>query len=158
VWTLGQAGDSGYLFGITFAQGIFVAVGGPFSGGTQKIVTSTDGIQWLQRSLNTGYTPSLQSVVYGNGSFVAVGGKGLILQTDPYWKLWAPANVAAPGASIQWTLSAQSNRDYRFQYLDPLVGLAWSNLFLFRATNETVTLTDPTASNTPARWYRVVSP
>lgn len=157
VWTTGQAGDADYLFGITFAQGIFVAVGGPYSGGAQKIVTSADGINWQQRPINTGYSPSLQSVAYGNGSFVAVGGKGLILQSDPYWKLWV-ANSTPLGSPIQLTFSAEVNRKDRFQYSDPAGTLVWSNLFEFTATNEITNLSDPTASNAPARLYRVVSP
>lgn len=158
VWNRGQAGNNAsYLFGITFAQGLFVAVGGPYSSGSQKIVTSTDGINWQQRSINTGYSPSLQSVVYGNGSFVTVGGKGLILQSDPYWKLSATGPVQL-GSSIRWKFAAEANRDYRFQYANPIGVVVWSNLFNFTTTNEMTILADPTASNSPTRLYRVISP
>ncbi len=44
----------------------FVAVGGP---GT--ILTSADGIDWVQRDLGT--TNNLSAVGYANGRFVAVG-------------------------------------------------------------------------------------
>src|SRR5262249_50250611 len=37
-WTV----SSDYVFGVTSAQNLFLAVGGPYGGGSQKIVTSPD--------------------------------------------------------------------------------------------------------------------
>ncbi len=50
--------------------------------GYEQIKTSTDGSTWIDASTNfSGY--NLQDVAYGNGTFVAVGGSGLIaISTD----------------------------------------------------------------------------
>ena len=63
------------LNGVTFANGTFVAVG---SDGT--ILTSPDGVTWIQRS--SGTTNLLNGVTFANGTFVAVGRGGTIL-TSP---------------------------------------------------------------------------
>jgi hypothetical protein len=71
---------------ILYANGLFVAVGGGLSlhitspapgDRTPKgwILTSTDAVHWTLRTL--GANLSLQSVTYGNGRFVAVGGRSV---------------------------------------------------------------------------------
>ncbi len=62
-WTV-MSITSYYLTNITYAQGVFIALG---QFGT--LITSTDGITWNTRVCEYG---SWNSVVYGNGSFVAV--------------------------------------------------------------------------------------
>ncbi len=57
------------LRGVTYGNGIFVAVG---DAGT--ILTSPDGITWTPRNSGTSYF--LSGVTYGEGSFVAVGNIG----------------------------------------------------------------------------------
>ena len=65
-WTLCTSqGNS--LFGVTYGNGLFVAVG---SDGT--ILTSPDGVNWTAQASGTG--SDLNGVTYGNGLFVAVGG------------------------------------------------------------------------------------
>ena len=54
------------LSAVAYGNGQFVAVG---FGGT--IVTSTDGVSWVQRE--SGTQNYLKGVAYGNGQFVAVG-------------------------------------------------------------------------------------
>jgi len=54
------------LEAIVYGSGLFVAVG---FGGT--VVTSTDGITWVQQHSATQY--DLEGIAYGNGQFVAVG-------------------------------------------------------------------------------------
>lgn len=54
------------LSSVTYGNGLFVAVG---TGGA--IVTSTNGTNWVARSLPVGL--DVRSVVYGNNRFVAVG-------------------------------------------------------------------------------------
>jgi hypothetical protein len=63
----GRTSGTGYwLDGVTYGNGLFVAVG---DGGT--ILTSPDGVNWTQRTSGTGNW--LFGVTYGNGLFVAVG-------------------------------------------------------------------------------------
>jgi len=71
-------------YGITYADGKFVAVGAQ---GT--IITSTDGTTWaLQTSV---ISDDLFAVAYGNGKFVAVGALGKII-TSPDGITWTIQN------------------------------------------------------------------
>ena len=63
------------LYGVTFANGAFVAVG---ASGT--ILTSTDGASWTDSASVT--SAQLSGVVSGNNTFVAVGYTGTILQSN----------------------------------------------------------------------------
>jgi len=88
VWTNQVSGTDRRLDDVTFANGIFVAVGG---GDLNPIIlTSPDGIAWTQRSANSAYP--LTSVAYGNGTFVAVGVAGTAM-TSVDGLSW----VAGPG-------------------------------------------------------------
>ena len=68
-WTSRTSRTKDSLTGVTYGNGIFVAVCG---GAT--ILTSTDAITWTVRSSGTFTNTSLNGVTYGNGTFVAVGG------------------------------------------------------------------------------------
>jgi hypothetical protein len=156
-WTeLFRTVNSDYLFGITHAYGLFVGVGGPYNGGSQKIVTSSDGLNWQWRAVTTGLSPSLRAVAHGNRSFVAVGDKGIILQSDPILRL-AVGRVLSGGAR-EWLLNGEIGRNYRFQFALNPVGGEWTDITSFTASDETTLLTDPTAGDAPFRFYRVVSP
>jgi hypothetical protein len=65
-WTRRTSGTSDWLFGVTYGNGLFVAVGWD---GT--ILTSPDGVNWTART--SGTSNCLSGVTYGNGLFVAVG-------------------------------------------------------------------------------------
>jgi hypothetical protein len=78
-WTLRSWGF-GFFDGVTYGNGLFVAVGAK---GT--ILTSPDGVSWTPRT--SGTDSSLFGVTYGNGLFVAVGAKGTIL-TSPDGVSW----------------------------------------------------------------------
>ena len=73
-WTLRSWGF-GLFFGLTYGNGLFVAVG---KYGT--ILTSRNGVKWIRRA--SGTSNDLNGVTYGNGIFVAVGRYGTIL-TSP---------------------------------------------------------------------------
>jgi hypothetical protein len=80
VWESHGSGVTKTLYGVTYGNGLFVAVG---ESGT--ILTSPDGITWTDRS--SGVTVYLNGVTYGNGLFVAVGQSGAIL-TSPNGITW----------------------------------------------------------------------
>jgi hypothetical protein len=67
-WAQGMSvnGTRSFRTGIAYGKGQFVEVW--FLGG---LATSTDGLKWTQR---IGYWTQLQSVAYGNGHFLVVGG------------------------------------------------------------------------------------
>ncbi|MBI4595493.1 MAG: hypothetical protein HY730_03840, partial [Candidatus Tectomicrobia bacterium] len=60
------------LFGITYGDGAFVAVGD-----RGAIITSSDGITWTAGS--SGTSNGLRGITYGKGTFVAVGDRGATL-------------------------------------------------------------------------------
>lgn len=89
LWTVRDAALSDNLYGITYGNGQFVAVG---KGGT--IITSPDGIAWTKQT--SGVKINLLSIAFGtpngNNLFVAVGGdllgtSGVIL-TSPDGVAW----------------------------------------------------------------------
>lgn len=112
-WILTDSGASHYLSGVTFGQGMFVAVGyggllqtstdgvqwsAPANAthewlyyatydnntfmavGEDIIVSSSNGVDWTPRHVKS---MVLNGIAYGNGTWVAVGNRGLILQSDP---------------------------------------------------------------------------
>ncbi len=71
------------LSGVAHGNGIFVAVGMNYTGDS-TLLTSTNGIDWVQRTAGTPL--SLRAVTFGAGRFVAVGdaggGEAVILSSD----------------------------------------------------------------------------
>lgn len=75
-----------FLRGITYGNGLFVAVGGSYVDEPGVIMTSRDGHTWIRRNVRNKI--NLSGVTYNNGLFVAVGDAGTILtSTDGVaWK------------------------------------------------------------------------
>ena len=85
------AGDS-FLNTVGYGNGRFVAVGTKDEYSAPLLVTSADGVQWVERPSpfdanywGSGYTEELYSITYGNGLFVAVGDR---LWTSPDGLSW----------------------------------------------------------------------
>jgi hypothetical protein len=154
-WINQQIGNTDYLIGCTFAQGRFIAVGGPFGGGGQKIVSSADGANWTVHPVTTLLSGRLEGVAYGNGYFVAVGQKGIILQSDPVFDLESGERLSLGG--IRWTLTGEIGRNYNVQFATNLTETNWTTLTNFISTTETTFVTDPFPAAT-VRFYRVLSP
>jgi len=114
-WTYrGSTGGGSYVYGLTCAQGLFVGAGGPsfaFDSG-QVITTSPDGFAWRERSVNVTNSATLRAVTYGNGRFVAVGDKGMVLKSGPIFTLRPPV---VNGANAEFVLAGESGRVYRIQ-------------------------------------------
>lgn len=82
---------------VTYGNGLFVAV----AIGTNKIMTSPDGINWTARDAIQGYW---YSVTYGSGLFVAVAYTGSnIIMTSPdgiNWTVQAKPSSFVEGRSV----------------------------------------------------------
>ncbi len=85
-WSPIAIGNQFAVKAIIFANGIFVAVGRANDGSV--ILTSSDGVNWIIREEGTDFC-GLTGVTYGNGTFVAVSGGGLVL-TSPDGVTWTP--------------------------------------------------------------------
>lgn len=76
-WTTRTSGTSNHLYGVTYGNSTFVAVG--LRG---KIVTSPDGVTWKTRKSGVPDDyDALNGVTFGNSTFVAVGDNGAIIQS-----------------------------------------------------------------------------
>jgi hypothetical protein len=69
-WTSPSISLPGYVADLTYARGLYVAVG-QIPAGQAMILTSTTGSQWISR--NPGTPNRLLSVTYGMGFFLATG-------------------------------------------------------------------------------------
>ncbi len=69
-WTARTAAVNNDWYGVTYGNGLFVAVAGTGTG--NRVMTSPDGITWTSRTSAADYM--WRQVVYGNGVFVAVSG------------------------------------------------------------------------------------
>ena len=84
-WTARSATEANFWSSVTFGNGTFVAVS---TSGTNRVMTSTDGITWTARSVPAS---TWTSVTYGNGLFVAVAGSGTDrIMTSPDGVTWTP--------------------------------------------------------------------
>lgn len=89
-WTSRASGTTSKpIFGVTYGNGIFVAVGHS-DYQDAYIGTSTDGENWTVR--HSGTKAFLFDVVFGNGMFVATGSSGAIL-TSTDGTTWTPATT-----------------------------------------------------------------
>jgi hypothetical protein len=89
-WTERSKPDDTGLFGVTYGDGTFVAVG---NNGT--VCLTSDGIAW--QKINAGTDRRLRSVVYGGGQFVAVGQNGIIVSSK-YGSDWT---IRSPKTDFQ---------------------------------------------------------
>lgn len=86
-WTQGAItglSHTATINGVAFGNGIFVAVGdktGTDSTDPGFIITSVDGITWVERSSQYITTNNLHNVVFSDGYFYAVGENDTILRT-----------------------------------------------------------------------------
>lgn len=94
IWTARTASELNAWNAITYGNGIFVAVSG---GGTNRVMTSTDGINWVSRVATA--ASLWRSVAFGNGIFVAVASTGtdrVMTSTDGI--NWTLRTAAEPNA------------------------------------------------------------
>jgi hypothetical protein len=68
------------LNGITYANGLFVAVGGSSAGGSGFVETSTDGLNWIVQQSPA--EDALDGIAYGNGQFIAVTSSSVLSSAD----------------------------------------------------------------------------
>ncbi len=160
-WSEGLAGTGANLFGIAWGNGSFVTVGGyggpfgQFGGGTVGfILSSANAITWVNQFEET--NSSLNGVVYGNGSFVAVGNNGTILQSGPIFTVTGSNQFANGGFALN--LVGQIGRGYRIQTSTNLADSNWTDLIDFTNTTETMQFLDTSATNYSERFYRVATP
>lgn len=83
-WSPRDAQQTGYLMDVSYGNGRWVAVGEGYPGGPgrERMLTSSDGINWTPGLSPDGPVgPILNAVAYGDGQFLAVGNQGNLLQS-----------------------------------------------------------------------------
>jgi len=96
-WTIRTSASANNWFGVTYGNGLFVAVSG--TGTNNRVMTSPDGITWTSR------TPAVDNtwrgLTFGNGLFVAVAetGTGNGVMTSPDGITWTSRS---PAADLKW--------------------------------------------------------
>jgi hypothetical protein len=108
-WTAGNTLQKTDLASITYGAGLYVAVGG--TSGTASAVSSTDGITWIDRSsvvtaLGAG---SYSSIVYGNGTFIAIQTGGIQTTYTTNGVTWTAGGNLPNLGSNNWTSLAYGN-------------------------------------------------
>jgi hypothetical protein len=80
-WTARTSGTSSTLYGVTYGNGLYVAVGSSGSSGSDgAILTSSDGITWT--SSTSAGVGGFRGAAYGNSTFVIVGSDGKIFTSS----------------------------------------------------------------------------
>ena len=93
-------------------------------------------------------------MTYGNGYFIAVGEKGLIIKSGPVFTLRLSGTA---GGIASLLLDGETSRGYRLQVCTNPPAGGWFDLLTTTNTSEVMPLTDPSAGG-EARLYRAVSP
>ena len=102
-WTARSATEANFWSSVTFGNGTFVAVS---TSGTNRVMTSTDGITWTARNVPAS---TWTSVAYGNGLFVAVAGFGTDrVMTSPDGITWTPRG----SSTDSWTGITYGNNTF----------------------------------------------
>ncbi len=106
LWTPRTIAADNQWYGITYGNGIFVAVSGPVTG--SRIMTSTDGVNW---TINTNAPDNMRyGITFGNGLFVAVSvtGTGHRVITSPDGITW-DSQITPVQADLGWDAVAYGN-------------------------------------------------
>ena len=139
-------------------QGFVGAYGGP---PIATILTTPDGTNLTRR----GFDGASGSIVFGNGTYVIVGGSQYASVFNQISQSIPTNSQAMPLLSGQlnnqgFKLSAiaQPNYDYRIQSCTNLAATDWLNVFAFTSTQAVTSFVDTDATNSLSRFYRIKSP
>ena len=123
-WTARNATEANFWQSVAFGNGTFVAVS---VDGTNRVMTSSDGITWTARSVPAS---SWTSVTYGNGVFVAVAGFGTDrIMTSPDGITWTPRG----SSTDSWDAIAYGNNTFvavgmsTNRVMTSTDGITWTN-------------------------------
>lgn len=104
-WTAQTAAEDNSWQSVVYGEGIFVAVS---SNGTNRVMTSPDGVTWTSRSAPEDTADSTwKSVAYCNGTFVAVANGGTTkVMTSPDGITWT---AQTPAEDNSWQSVSYGN-------------------------------------------------
>jgi len=141
------------FFRVLYGHGLFLALSG------DKIFTSIDATNWVQRPITLSATTGFSDIAFGDRNAVLIGNENpqrpimpVAFGSDPFVAL-----EITPGFPPQLKLSGLEGRSYRIEYSDVLQPPAvnWQPLDTFSLTNSPLTWRDATATGSQ-RFYRAV--
>ncbi len=150
--------SSGYFSaGASGGHNALVAAGGAqFIGHNlgSAYLTSSDGITWTSRGANSLYEipPLLNSVTFGNGTFVAVGVGGVIFQSVP-----SPSSINASlvPQGINIKVSGDIGRNFMLETTTNLSASSWTDLVSVPNAPSSTNFIN-SVTNAPQRFYRTL--
>ncbi len=151
---------TGYVSGLPcYGHSAFVAVGplgylGVY--GETCYLTSSDGVNWTSRAACNPFIegePTLYSVAFGNGKFVAVGANGTIYQSVPVPDL---LNVSKAAQGVNVTLSGGIGRTVLLETSTNLTAGSWS--VLLGVTNAPYSTNYADQGTNAVKFYRSIEP
>lgn len=124
-----------------------------------RLLISPDGINWTKHE--TDLIWHLTDIAYGDGTFIAVGWNGQIVQSDRVTttggeeiRLSQPSKAAGAG-SFSFQVSGEAGKNYRVETSPDLMN--WAVLKTVSMTASPTAVTDAAPAG-PNRFYRVVLP
>jgi hypothetical protein len=136
------------LSAIAWGNSEFVAVGE--GGWTMR---SGDGTNWISSSSAT--VNDLYSIIFANGSFLAVGENGAIIETPVPVRSQLGPIVQLPDGTLQVTLRGTAGNSYSIEVSSDLIN--WSPLTSVTLSSAQGQFSDSTSrSVAPRRFYRAV--
>jgi hypothetical protein len=103
------------------------------------------GLTWTR--YDSGNSVPMRSVVFGDGTFVAGGDSGAIIQSDPIVLL-----QIARSSDVALTVSGPRDREYQIEWTDHLPATTWNLLSTNTPSAESFTIHD--SPPTSPRFYR----
>jgi hypothetical protein len=141
--TTGVIGDGENLRGLTYSNGWWICVGN-----NGRLLTSTNAAVWKSRVTRT--MKNLHAVRAINGTFVAVGNEGVILQCDP---LVTSLTIARDGANARVTISSPWEGFFKIQ---SSTGFGWQDAGNILNAFGTVDFTAPIDTFGP-KFFQVIA-
>ena len=123
-------------------------------GGNGALLTSPDGTVWRSRNIGV-QSSSLNSVTYGDGTFVAVGNGGLIIQSGNLLNPWIQIEsiTMAPDGSVRLVTRSPVNSVLSVDFSQDLSD--WTPLKTVTNSLGSLEISDPSARDFPQRYLRV---
>jgi hypothetical protein len=167
-WTAHPRDPLEHLAAIAYGGGTYVIsgqlqVGLPYSDWKGLLLTSVNGTDWVRSSFSPEIAAALEHVrlsgiAYGAGTFVAVGGNGVILQSETLAAAELQIQRAQSSPAVNVTVSGQTGRKYVLQSSDRITGSDWTDIFDFTLEGPTTNIPIPLRLDIDQQYFRAVQP
>ena len=174
-WQVQFSAPSGSFTGLAYSGGTFLAVSAAYGVQSGAMFKSSDGTNWTRTAFNLplvdngsfalyynlnnlslSYLGCYATVCSYNGTFLAAGLDGIMVQSS---NTWNPILINAPQATSNgfvFSFNQQIDVPYHIQASTNL--LNWENVYSGIGSGQPTNFTYSASGNYPARFFRIVSP